>query len=104
MNDKPCSTRTVVFRRASVERHLRRHHPRCPSEHFEQLVSKVTGREWRGVSIGKAVGVVVSNHVRHQLTDYERLLRFGLTREEARLVVSREVQEILADWRAGRAG
>ena len=34
-----------------------------------------------------------------ELTDYDRLLRVpGLTREEARIIVSCEVQSILAGW------
>lgn len=40
-----------------------------------------------------------NNHVRHELTDYDRLIRVpGMTREEARIIVSGDVRSILAGW------
>lgn len=46
--------------------------------------------------------------IRHEMTDYDRLLRIngrghGLTREEARQVVAAEVEELTAAWREGAA-
>lgn len=50
--------------------------------------------------VGQAFGINATNHVRHKMTDYERLLRIsGLTRDEARFLVSFEVRAIFRDWR-----
>lgn len=88
------------FTRRAVARHLRRHHPRCPQDAQEVIVERLLCRRWRDASLGKAVGIVTSTYVRHQLTDYDRLLKVpGMTRAEARLVVTNEIREILASWR-----
>jgi hypothetical protein len=53
-------------------------------------------------------GILTTNHIRHELTDYDRLLningrRQGLTRDEARLVVAAEVRDVFDSWRHGSA-
>lgn len=58
--------------------------------------------------LGEVAGILVSNYVRHECTDYERLLRInggneGLTREEARMVVAQEVEDMANRWRQGSA-
>ena len=47
---------------------------------------------------------VVSAHIRHQKTDYDRLMKkHGLSKTEALLVVQDEIDEIQFDWsRAGQ--
>jgi hypothetical protein len=47
---------------------------------------------------------LTTNHIRHELTDYEWLMNIngpgqGLTRDEARLVVAAEVRDIFDEWR-----
>ncbi|WP_418294741.1 DUF2293 domain-containing protein [Microvirga ossetica] len=53
-------------------------------------------------------GILTTNHIRHELTDYEWLMNFNgpwqsLTRDEARLVVAAEVRDISDEWRNGSA-
>ncbi|HCI2465326.1 TPA: DUF2293 domain-containing protein, partial [Pseudomonas aeruginosa] len=58
-------------------------------------------KRWTEASLGKVVGIVASTFARHQLTDYDRLLAIsGMARAEARLIVSREVSDILESWRS----
>lgn len=53
--------------------------------------------------MGKAVGITVTNYVRHTLTQYEYLMTsLMLTREEARIVVADEVKDICSDWQKPR--
>jgi hypothetical protein len=84
-----------------VRAHMAARHPLCPAEIVEQIVARIDGRIWRPpVTIGCAVGIAADGYVRHNLTDYERLLRVHrLTREEARLVIRPEVKAILESWR-----
>ncbi|WP_246191252.1 DUF2293 domain-containing protein [Aureimonas leprariae] len=56
--------------------------------------------------LGEIAGLLVDTMIRHEMTDYDRLLRIngsghGLTREEARMVVAAEVRDTAAAWRQG---
>lgn len=87
----------------SIERvmlHLDQRHPGLPPELREQLGAAIAQRVWEPpVSLGKAVGVVLSTYARHERTDYDHLLRkHRLTRDEARLVVQAEHDEMLRSW------
>ncbi len=85
-----------------VWRHFRAHHGACPEALAEEIVRRVCERAWSPpVELGRAVGIVASNLVRHRLTDYEQLFNVqGLTRDEARLIVEPEVESILASWQS----
>ncbi len=87
---------------SAVESHIRRHHPACPITLRQTFASLIAERSWHDASLGAAFGIVASNYVRHKLTDYDQLkYRWGLTRDEARLVVAREVRDIMAAWKMG---
>ena len=75
----------------------------CPirPEYREILIERILAKRWTEASLGKVVGIVASTFARHQLTDYDRLLAIsGMARAEARLIVSREVSDILESWRS----
>ena len=88
------------FPRASIEGHLRARHSLCPPDLLAHFVELLAAREWRDrVTIGQAFGLVSHAHVRHAMTDYDRLLRIpGMTREEALLIIRPEVVAIVASW------
>lgn len=88
------------FDREAVLRHAAHHHPNCPAEITALFADDISTREWEPpLTLGQAFGIKATNHVRHKMTDYDRLLRMpGLTRDEARLIVSFEVRTILAAW------
>jgi len=46
----------------------------------------------------EAVRLAVVAHVRHTETDYDRLLAKGHERQEARLLIQGEVDQVLARW------
>ena len=81
-------------------RHAAHHHPNCPAEMVALFADDISTREWEPpLTLGQAFGIKATNHVRHKLTDYDRLLRIpGLTRDEARLIVGFEVRATLAGW------
>ncbi|OWR18808.1 DUF2293 domain-containing protein [Brevundimonas diminuta] len=90
----------------SIERvlaHLDQRHPGLPPELRERLGAAIAERVWEPpVSLGKAVGIVLSTYARHERTDYDQLLRkHQLTRDEARLVVQAEHDEMLRSWSIG---
>ncbi|MDH6232443.1 hypothetical protein M2281_003042 [Mesorhizobium soli] len=49
-----------------------------------------------------AVWLATVAHVRHQHTDYERLLEEGYDRDSARFFVLDQVNQVLTRWRATR--
>ena len=88
-----------------VSEHIKRHHPGCPADASATLALEIAGRRWAKVTLGKAVGMVITNYVRHHLTDYEQLLKVpGLSRLEARRTVASEVSSILSAWSSAKAG
>lgn len=96
--------RFKTFPRASIEGHLKACHSLCPPELLAHFVELLATREWGDpVTIGQAFGLVSHAHVRHAMTDYDRLLRIpGLTREEALLIVRPEVVAIVSSWATPR--
>ena len=51
---------------------------------------------------GIAVWLATIAHVRHQHTDYEKLLSEGYDRDSARFFVVDQTNEVLTRWRATR--
>ena len=87
------------FQSKAVEKQMQKHFPNCPQVHRDQIVRRVAERTWKDATIGRAVGITVTNYVRHRLTDYERLMKqHALTREEARTAEASTVQDILRSW------
>ena len=89
------------FKAKAVEKHMQKHFPNCPEVHRDEIVRRVAERPWQNATLGRAVGITVTNYVRHRLTDYERLMkRHGLRREEARIAEAGTVQDILRSWQS----
>lgn len=62
---------------------------------------RVAGRSWRDATIGMAFGVTATDYVRRSCTDYRRLRRIsGMTETEARMIVRREVDDVIRQWSA----
>ena len=83
---------------ATVE-HLRRKHPGCPDFAIAYFSEEIARKDWKGASLGKAVGITMQNYLRHQMTDYETLLLTGMDREEARSRVQPRIDAMLKVWR-----
>lgn len=84
----------------AVSAHMEHHHPSCPAGLRAKFAEEIGARKWDPpVTLGQAVGNTLHNFVRHNLTDYDALLRLpGITREEARLIVAGEVAAITSAW------
>lgn len=76
--------------------------PGCPGLYREEIVRRLAASPVPPVLERQAVDEMARAVIRHQLTDYDRLmLTHGLTRDEARIAVEDEVTEWLTDWRHG---
>ncbi|KAF2492333.1 hypothetical protein BU16DRAFT_467277 [Lophium mytilinum] len=84
---------------------LRKLYPKIPSSAMEQCLhrafKKRAGRIGRcfTVDMTKRVHLALAAHVRHTLTDYDKLLNAGSTKEKARKAINPKVGKILAGWR-----
>lgn len=83
----------------AIVEHLRRKHPGCPDFAIAYFSEEIARKDWKGASLGKAVGITMQNYLRHQMTDYETLLLTGMDREEARSRVQPRIDAMLKVWR-----
>ncbi|QWW69359.1 DUF2293 domain-containing protein [Rhizobium sp. WYJ-E13] len=86
------------FSPETIEKHLRRKHPGCPDFAVAFFVAEITAKDWKGASIGKAVGITMQNVLRHTMTDYDQMLLAGVERDEARRRVQPKVNAIISAW------
>jgi hypothetical protein len=87
------------FSQEIVEQHIRQHHPGCPEFAVTFFAKEISSRDWKSVSVGKAVGITIQNFLRHEMTDYDTLLLHGMDRGEARRRVQPRVNRMLKVWR-----
>ncbi len=85
---------------------IRELYPHCPHQR-EQIITrhacqKYSGRVGRSAAAKqfdeKTIHLAVAAHIRHQETDYDKLLIMGYERWEAREQVDLKVKEIMAQW------
>ena len=91
--------------RAKAKADLRKRYPKMPLMDLEKVLShaflKGSGRVGRtsGQSAERRASLAVGAHVRHTYTDYEGLLNRGeMSREQARDVVWKKVEEVKLNW------
>ena len=98
----PRKSRKERISRYSAEvvcQHIRKKHPGCPDFAAEYIAGEIAGREWKGATLGNAVGIVMQSTLRHLMTEYETLLLHGIERETARRQVQPKIQAMLAVWK-----
>lgn len=101
----PKAQRAIFLSQLDI--YLQAMYPRCPPEMRHELLARAKRKGHYG-RLSVIAGILTTNHIRHELTDYEWLMningpRQGLTRDEARLVVAAEVRDIFDEWRHGSA-
>ncbi|WP_373237801.1 DUF2293 domain-containing protein [Cohaesibacter celericrescens] len=103
MNTTDHKKRTKRFQRKQIETALSRHFPYCPEDHRIQIIDNVLAKDWdKKTSMTQAVSIVVHNHIRHQMTDYENLIgKSGILREETRIIVKPELDDWFEYWHSG---
>lgn len=86
------------FSAEAVEKHIRKKHPGCPDFAVAFFLNEIVGRDWKGVSIGKAVGITMQTSLRHLMTDYDQMLLEGVDRQEARRRVQPKINAMITTW------
>jgi hypothetical protein len=85
----------TLFSFDAVSQHIREKHPGCADFAVEHLAKELSGRKWKGVTLGRAVGIIIDGLLRHQMTEYETLLLHGVDRKEARRQVQPKIDAML---------
>lgn len=97
---------------ASVTAAIRAAFPGCPPEEAGQIADwtcqKYTGRVGRSAAAKEldpqALRLAVIAHIRHEHTDYDRLLLQQGDRQTARATVRSEIDRVLRQWETTRLG
>ncbi|MCQ1571734.1 DUF2293 domain-containing protein [Neorhizobium galegae] len=92
----------VKFAAADVERHIRKKHPGCPDFAVAFFVSEIMKKEWTGLKLGRAVGIIMQTTLRHTMTDYDQMLLVGVDRNEALRRVQPKINAMIASWTTTR--
>jgi hypothetical protein len=93
--------------RMSFEHQIRTLFPKCPPDRARAIAGRATvrgsgrvGRSTAGRELDReAMTLAVIAAIRHEETDYDRLLMGGISRAEAREEVLGRVHDVLNDWR-----
>ncbi|MBX3596829.1 MAG: DUF2293 domain-containing protein [Rhizobiaceae bacterium] len=76
--------------------------PLAPYADAEAIRSEANSAHMKTLPPSVAVWLATVAHIRHQHTDYEKLLEEGYDRDSARFFVIDETNEVLTRWRATR--
>jgi hypothetical protein len=76
--------------------------PMAPYADTERIRVDAGARHMKTLPPAIAVWLATVAHVRHQHTDYERLLEEGYDRDAARFFVLDQTNAVLTSWRATR--
>ncbi len=76
--------------------------PMAPYSDIEAIRAEAGARHLKTLPPTIAVWLATIAHVRHQHTDYEKLLTEGYDRDSARFFVVGAINEVLTRWRATR--
>lgn len=89
-------------RRRAVDKALTLLLPMAPFADTEKIRAEASARHFRDLPPSIAVWLATIAHVRHEHTDYDRLLAEGYDRDSARFFVVDQINEWLTKWRATR--
>lgn len=91
--------KAAKFTLERVLSHLDNKHPGLLPGLRQRFGGEIADRLWQPFSLGQTVGIVRSTYVRPEQADYDTLMRkHRLSRDEARLVVKAEHDEMLRLW------
>lgn len=106
---------TLAARRSATERRdaalvgvaaaeIDRQFPDTPPDDREKILKhgfkKYSGRVGRTnlIPMARKAQYAVIAHIRHKHTDYDQLLRDGMSRDDARRTIQKKLQRILSEW------
>lgn len=76
--------------------------PLAPYADTEKIRAEASARHMKTLPPSVAVWLATVAHIRHEHTDYEKLLDEGYDRDSARFFVIDRINEVLTTWRATR--
>ena len=76
--------------------------PMAPYSDIEAIRAEAGAKHMKTLPPTIAVWLATVAHVRHQHTDYEKMLAEGYDRDSARFFVVGRINEVLTAWRATR--
>lgn len=76
--------------------------PMAPYSDMEAIRADAGAKHMKTLPPSIAVWLATIAHIRHQHTDYDRLLAEGYDRDAARFFVVGEINAVLTNWRATR--
>ncbi len=89
-------------RRRAIAKALTALLPMAPYSDIEAIRTDAGARHMKTLPPAIAVWLATVAHVRHQHTDYEKLLGEGYDRDSARFFVVDQTNTVLTAWRATR--
>lgn len=89
-------------RRRAVAKALTALLPAAPYIDIEQIRTDANAPHLKALPPAIAIWLATVAHVRHQHTDYEKLLDEGYDRDSARFFVIDQINTVLTAWRATR--
>lgn len=89
-------------RRRAIDKALTLLIPMAPFIDAEQIRQDAGARHMKPLPPSIAVWLATVAHVRHQHTEYDRLLEEGYDRDAARFFVVDAINAVLTGWRATR--
>ena len=89
-------------RRRAHDKALPARQPQAPVADTEKIRAEASARHLRDLPPSIAVWLATIAHVRHEHSDYDRLLAEGYDRDSARFFVVDQINAWLTKWRATR--
>lgn len=89
-------------RRRAIDKAITLLLPTAPYADTEKIRTDAGGKHLKTLPASIAVWLATIAHVRHEHTDYERLLEEGYDRDAARFFVVDQINAWLTKWRATR--
>ena len=89
-------------RRRAIAKALTALLPMAPYSDIEAIRADAGAKHMKTLPPGIAVWLATVAHIRHQHTDYDRLLDEGYDRDAARYFVVDAINAVLTRWRATR--
>ncbi|WP_274628316.1 DUF2293 domain-containing protein [Arvimicrobium flavum] len=89
-------------RRRAIDKALTLLIPMAPFIDAEQIRQDAGSKHMKTLPPSIAVWLATVAHVRHQHTEYDRLLEEGYDRDAARFFVLEQINDVLTTWRATR--
>jgi len=86
------------FSKQQIKQQIAEHYPACPEFAIDRVTELVLARDWWDLSALGAVTMVIQSVLRHNMTEYERLLHDGVARDEARRRVQWKVDRMISEW------